>query len=286
MRPGVAEGARLQLSADQRGASEGTDEQRREDEQSASNTSIYWLSVLPNNLEDPPSYRKTNPADAAVIILALTSDGASLTKMDDIAENVISPALSTISGVAQAQIFGSKAFAVRIEANAQKLASLGLSLDGLATTLAAANDQSPVGTLQNDTQSLTVDVATQRSNADAFRSLIIANPNGRIVRLGDVANVQDSVDVVNQGTWLDATPAIALAVQRQPGANTVAVVDAILAKLPEIQATLPATMRINVVNDSSVSIRAAVADVETTLLITIGLVVMVIYLFLRRLYAT
>lgn len=241
---------------------------------------------LPDNLTTPPSYRKANPADAAVLILALTGDGASLTKMDDVAENIISPALSTISGVAQAQVFGAKSYAVRIEVDPNRLASRGLSLNALADTLSAANDQSPVGTLQNRAQALTVDVATQRSDAEAFKSLIIAQPGGRIVRLGDVATVKDSVAVVNQGSWLDGKQAIALAVQRQPGANTVAVVDAIMAKVPELQASLPANMHINVVNDASVSIRAAVADVETTLMITIGLVVLVIYLFLRRIFAT
>lgn len=241
---------------------------------------------LPKNMTSPPSYRKVNPADAAVIILALTSDGAELTKMDDLAQNVISPALSTISGVAQAQIFGAKTYAVRVEVDPAKLASRGLSLDGLSSTLAAANDQSPIGTLQNSSQALTLDASTQRTDAASFRTLIIANPDGRIVRLQDVATVKDSVEVVNQGSWLDGTSAIVLSVQRQPGANTVAVVDAIKAKLPELQASLPANMHINVVNDASVSIRAAVDDVETTLLVTLGLVILVIYLFLRQVWAT
>ncbi|MGF9564717.1 efflux RND transporter permease subunit [Neorhizobium sp. JUb45] len=241
---------------------------------------------LPDNLTTPPSYRKSNPADSAVIVLALTSDVADLTKMDDIAENIISPALSTISGVAQAQIFGAKTYAVRVEVDPDRLASRGLALDGLATTLSAANDQSPLGTLQNRSQALTLDASTQRTDAASFRTLIIAKPNNRIVRLGDVADVKDSVAVLNQGSWLDGTPAIVLSVQRQPGANTVAVVDAIKAKIPELQAALPGNMHINVVNDASVSIRAAVSDVETTLMVTIGLVVLVIYLFLRRLWAT
>ena len=241
---------------------------------------------LPDNLTAPPSYRKSNPADSAVLILALTSDTANLTKMDDIAENVISPALSTVSGVAQAQVYGAKTYAVRIEVNPERLASRGLSLDGLASTLTAANDQSPIGTLQNKSQALTLDASTQRTDADAFRTLIIAKPDGRIVRLGDVANVKDSVAVLNQGSWLDGKPAIVLAVQRQPGANTVAVVDAIKAKIPELQAGIPGNMHINVVNDASVSIRAAVSDVETTMMITIGLVILVIYLFLRRVSAT
>jgi len=241
---------------------------------------------LPDNLTTPPSYRKANPADAAVLILALTGDGGPLSKMDDVAENIISPALSTISGVAQAQVFGAKAYAVRIEVDPRKLDSRGLSLNGLASTLSAANNQSPVGTLQNGSQALTVDIPTQRTDAKAFKTLIIAQPGGRIVRLGDVANVQDSVSVLNQGSWLDGQPSIALAVQRQPGANTVAVVDAILAKVPELQAGLPSGMHINIVNDASVSIRASVKDVETTLAITICLVVLVIFLFLRRVPAT
>jgi HAE1 family hydrophobic/amphiphilic exporter-1 len=244
------------------------------------------LRQLPDNLAAPPSYRKSNPADSPVVILALTGKAADLTKMDDIAENVISPALSTVSGVAQAQVFGAKTYAVRVEVDPTRLASRGLSLDGLATALAAANDQSPIGTVQNKSQALTLDATTQRTDADTFRSLVVARPNGRIVRLGDVATVKDSVAVLNQGSWLDGAPAIVLAVQRQPGANTVAVVDAIKAKIPELQASIPAGMQIAVVNDASVSIRAAVHDVETTMMITIALVVLVIHLFLRRLSAT
>lgn len=241
---------------------------------------------LPDNLTTPPSYRKANPADAPVIVLALTSEGAPLTQMDDIAQNVISPALSTVPGVAQAQVFGSKTYAVRIEADPQKLDSRGLSLNGLADTIAAANNQTPVGTLQNPSQALTVDLNTQRTNAEQFKTLIIATPDGRLVRLGDVAEVKDSVENLNQGGWLDGKPAIALAVQRQPGSNTVAVVDAIRAKIPQLESALPASMRITVVNDASVSIRAAVSDVKRTLAITICLVVLVIFLFLRRFWAT
>ncbi len=241
---------------------------------------------LPDNLTTPPSYRKANPADAPVVILVLTSEGAPLTQMDDIAQNVVSPALSTISGVAQAQVYGAKTYAVRVEVDPDKLDSRGLSLNGLAGTLAAANSQAPVGTLQNGTQALTVDVDTQRTNAEQFRSLIVATPGGRLVRLGDVANVIDSIENLNQGSWLDGSPSIALAVQRQPGSNTVEVVDAIRAKIPEIQASLPASMHIGVVNDASNSIRASVAEVERTLAITVGLVILVIYLFLGKVWAT
>lgn len=241
---------------------------------------------LPDNLTTPPSYRKTNPADAPVVILALTGDGARLTQMDDIAQNVISPALSTISGVAQALVYGSKTYAVRVEVDPDKLDSRNLSLSGLGETIAAANNQTPVGTLQNRSQALTVDAQTQRTNAGEFRNLIVAGSGNRIVRLSDVATVLDSVDNVNQDSWLDGKQTIALAVQRQPGSNTVAVVDAIRAKLPEIEAALPAHMHIAVVNDASVSIRAAMADVQRMLAITVCLVVLVIFLFLGQFWAT
>ncbi len=221
-----------------------------------------------------------------MLILALTGDGARLTQMDDIAQNIISPALSTISGVAQAQVFGSKTYAVLVEVDPDKLQSRNLSLSDLRDTITAANDQTPVGTLQNGTQALTVDAKTQRTNADEFKDLIIAGNGNRIVRLSDVATVLDSVENVNQGSWLDEKQAIALAVQRQPGSNTVAVVDAIRTKLPDIEAALPAQMHISVVNDASASIRAAIADVQKTLAITIGLVILVIYLFLGRFWAT
>ena len=241
---------------------------------------------LPNNLTTPPSYRKANPADAPVIILALTGDGARLTQMDDIAQNIISPALSTISGVAQAQVYGSKTYAVRVEVDPDKLDSRNLSLSGLGNTIAAANSQTPVGTLQNGSQALTVNAKTQRTNADEFKTLIVSGSGNRVVRLSDVATVLDSVENVNQGSWLDGKQSIALAVQRQPGSNTVAVVDAIKAKLPEIEAALPAQMHISVVNDVSRSIRDAVADVQKTLGITIALVVLVIFLFLGQFWAT
>nr|WP_210382375.1 efflux RND transporter permease subunit [Jiella sonneratiae] len=241
---------------------------------------------LPDNLTTPPSYRKTNPADAPVALLALTAEGVPLTKVDDIAENVVAPALSTISGVAQAQVFGSRTYAVRVDVDPALLAGRGLSLTDVSSALASANDQTPVGTLQNAAQALTIAVPTQRTNAAAFKTLVIARPDGNVVRLEDVASVRDSVDNVNQGAWLDGKPAIVLAVQRQPGANTVDVVDAVKAKLPEIEANLPGGAGITVMNDASRPIRAAVSDVEVTLAITIALVIFVIYLFLARLSAT
>ncbi|KQQ89897.1 efflux RND transporter permease subunit [Aureimonas sp. Leaf324] len=241
---------------------------------------------LPDNMTSPPSYRKANPADTPILLLDLVSQGTPLTAIDDLAENVISPALSTIQGVAQAQVYGAKTFAVRIGVDPDKLAARSLGMAEVSSALAAANSQTPVGTIQTGGQALTVDAPTQRTNADEFRTLVIARPNGLPVRLGDVAKVEDSVENLNQGSWLDGKPAIVLAVQRQPGANTVEVVDAIKAKLPELQAALPASVQLQVVNDASTSISAAVDDVQQTLGLTIVLVILVIYLFLGRLTAT
>ncbi|MEN9895732.1 MAG: hypothetical protein RIR97_1584, partial [Pseudomonadota bacterium] len=241
---------------------------------------------LPSNLTTPPSYRKSNPADFPVMFLALTSETLPLTRIDDLAQNIVSPAISTVDGVAQAQVFGSKTYAVRVEVDPDKLAARGLSMTALSTSLAAANNQSPVGTLQNADQSLTINVPTQRTDADSFRTLIIAQPGGKPLYLGDVAKVVDSVANLNSGSWFDGKPGIVLAIQRQPGANTVAVVDAIRAKLPSLEADLPSNVALQVVSDSSTSIRAAIFDVQETLAITIGLVILVIYLFMGRLSAT
>ncbi|WP_019995886.1 efflux RND transporter permease subunit [Aureimonas ureilytica] len=241
---------------------------------------------LPDNMASPPSYRKANPADAPVLLLDLVSDGTPLTQVDDLAENIISPALSTIQGVAQAQVYGGKTYAVRVQVDPDKLASRALGMAQVASALSAANSQTPVGTVQTGGQALTLDSPTQRTNAEEFKTLVIARPNGVPVRLQDVADVVDSVSNVNQGSWLDGKPSIVLAVQRQPGANTVEVVDAIKRKLPELEASLPASVHIAVVNDASTAISAAIADVEETLALTIGLVILVIYLFLGRVSAT
>ena len=241
---------------------------------------------LPANLTTPPSYRKANPASSPVLFLALTSDGASLTKMDDMAQNVIAPALSTISGVAQAQIFGSKTYAVRVEVDPDKLAARGLSLNQVSQALKVANDQTPLGSVQTDSQSMTIDSQTQRTDSAAFKTLIIARSNSASVRLEDVANVLDSYSNLQQGSWLDGKQAIVIAVVRQPAANTVELVQSVKDRLPALEAGLPAGMKINIVNDASVSIKNAVSDVQFSLGLTIVLVVMVIFIFLRRVSAT
>ncbi|TMV81702.1 efflux RND transporter permease subunit, partial [Thioclava sp. BHET1] len=241
---------------------------------------------LPSNMTDAPSYRKVNPAASPILLMALTTDGPSLVKVDDIAENVISPTLSTLPGVAQTVVYGARTYAVRVDVDPRKLESRNLSMNDLATVLSDANDQTPVGSIQNRSQLMTLDANTQRTDAAEFSTLVIASPNGNIVRLSDVANVRDSIDDLYQGSWFDGKDAIILAVQRQPDANTVAVVNAIRDKLPEIAATLPEGVHLNMVSDASVAINEAVVDVKETLALTIGLVVLVIFLFLRRLSAT
>ncbi|WP_105381947.1 efflux RND transporter permease subunit [Neorhizobium alkalisoli] len=241
---------------------------------------------LPDNMTTPPSYRKTNPADAPVLLLAVRSDSLPPSKVDEIAEDVLSPALSTLPGVAEVSIYGSKTYAVRVELDPAKLQARNLGVDTVTDAIANANSQAPVGSLENDSQRLTINADTQRTNASQFRSLVVANPNGAPVHLGDVADVQDSVENLDAGSWYDGNSAIILAIQRQPDANTVDVVDAVRAKLPALSSELPKSVSISVMNDASTAIRASIADVQFSLMLTIALVVLVIYLFLGRLSAT
>lgn len=241
---------------------------------------------LPDNLTTPPSYRKTNPADAPVMLLSVQSNTMPRSKLDDIAENIISPSLSTLPGVAQVSVYGAQTYAVRVEVDPNKLLTRGIGIDTVNKALAAANSQQPVGSLQNNSQSMTITANTQRTSAEQFRSLVIANPNGAPIHLGDIADVQDSVENQYTGSWYDGQRGIILAIQRQPDANTVDVVDAINAKLPQLHAEIPPSVNTVVMNDAAKPIRDAISDVKFTLLLTIGLVVLVIYLFTGHATAT
>ncbi|WP_117195454.1 efflux RND transporter permease subunit [Rhizobium terrae] len=241
---------------------------------------------LPDNMTTPPSYRKTNPADAPVLLLAVKSDTLPRSKVDEIAEDVLSPSLSTLPGVAEVSIFGAQTYAVRVEVDPNKLQARNLGVDTVTNAIASANSQAPVGSLENNSQRLTINADTQRTDAGQFRSLVIAQPNGAPIHLGDVADVEDSVANLDAGSWYDGSQSIILAIQRQPDANTVDVVDAVRAKLPGLSAELPASVSIDVMNDASTAIRASISDVQFTLMLTIALVVLVIYLFLGRLTAT
>lgn len=242
--------------------------------------------ALPVEMTTPPSYQKVNPADAPILLLALQSDTIPLTDLDALAQQVISPTLSTLDGVAQVQIFGSQQFAVRIQIDPAALAARGISINQLQTAIAAGNDNTPVGTLQNDKQQLTLVANTQLSNAADFSKLIVAVHNGNPVRLSDVTRVIDSVANSQIASWYDGKRAEILAIQRQPSANTVEVVNRVKTMLPTFQRQLPADASLQVFNDRSASIRAAVADVQFTLGLTIILVIMVIYIFVRRIWAT
>ncbi|ELA00406.1 multidrug acriflavin resistance protein [Cupriavidus sp. HMR-1] len=242
---------------------------------------------LPIEMTLPPSYRKVNPADAPVILLAINSPSMSLGELNAFGDNLISPTLATLPGVAQVQIFGQKRFSVRVRAHPDALAARGLTLDELATALNRANANTPVGTLDGARQTLTIQANRQMTSADAFRNIIVASqPSGAVVRLSDVAEVEDSVETIKTGSWLNNERSIVLAVQRQPDANTVAVVDAIRSALPRLLAQMPGSVNVNVVNDRSMSIRESIHDVQFTLALTVALVVMVIFLFLRRAAAT
>jgi HAE1 family hydrophobic/amphiphilic exporter-1 len=241
---------------------------------------------LPLEMTTQPSYRKVNPADAPIILLALKSDVVPLSQLDAFAQQVISPSLSTVDGVAQVLIFGSQKYAVRIQIDPVALAARGIGVDELQLAITATNANTPVGTLQNTNQQLTIQAHTQLANAAQFANVIIATRNGRPVRLGDVAKVIDSVENTLTASTYDGMPAVVLAVQRQPDANTVEVVDRVKAMLPAFSEQLPAAASLALLNDRSRSIRTAVEDVQFTLLLTVVLVVMVIFVFLRRLAAT
>ena len=241
---------------------------------------------LPSEMTEPPSYRKVNPADAPILILTLRSEIAPLPDMDAFAQQVISPALSTIDGVAQVTIFGSQKYAVRVQLDPDVLSARGIGVDEVQAAVSAANANTPVGTLKNKQQALTLQAETELSNGEQFRNIIVATRNGRPVRLGELATVTDSVQDNQTASWYNGTRAIILAVYRQPEANTVEVVDRVRALLPSFDDQLPRATTLHVLNDRSVSIRDAVHDVQLTLLLTIGLVILVIFLFLRRVTAT
>ena len=241
---------------------------------------------LPQDMTNPPAYRKVNPADAPVLLIAMTSPSMALTDLQDYAEHLINPTLSTIEGVAQVNIFGAKRYAVRVRVSPEALASRGIGLEELSTALRAANVNTPVGTLDGARQMLTLQANRQLRNAAEFAELIVSNRGGNPVRLRDVASVIDSVESLKTSANLNGESSITLAVLRQPGANTVRVVDAVRAALPGFRSQMPQSISLTPVNDRSVSVRDALHDVSLTMVGTIALVVLVIFLFLRRFVAT
>ena len=245
---------------------------------------------LPQDMPSPPSYQKVNPADQPVIYLALSSPTMPLSKVTEYADTIISPRISMIKGVAQVMVYGSQKYAVRVQLDPLGLANRKIGLDEVSAALEHWNVNLPTGGLQGDKQAFTIQATGQLYNAEAFKPMIVAFRDGSPVRLQDIARVTDSVENDKIAAWYNAgdksTRAIVLAIQRQPGTNTIEVVDNIKKQLPGFRSQLPAAVQLNTLFDRSVSIRESVSDVKFTLLLTIALVVLVIFLFLRNLSAT
>ncbi|HEY2092140.1 MAG TPA: efflux RND transporter permease subunit [Thermoanaerobaculia bacterium] len=243
-------------------------------------------SFLPRDLPNPPIYSKVNPADTPILTMGLTSTQLPLSKVEDLADTTLAQKISQLPGVGLVTISGGQKPAVRVQANPAALASYGLSLEDLRTGLAAANTDQAKGNLQGPEQSFSIGANDQIFSSGDYKPVIIAYRNGAPVRVGDVASVVDSVEDAQKAAWKNTTPAVIMNVQRQPGANIINVVDRIEQLLPQLTSSLPPTVKVSVLTDRTVTIRASVRDVEFELLLTIGLVVLVIFLFLRRFSAT
>ena len=241
---------------------------------------------LPADMTSPPSFRKVNPADAPIFYLALTSSTLRLSDVNEYAENFIAQRLSMVSGVAQVVVYGSQKYAVRVQVDPQSLAARNIGIDEVANALRAGNVNLPVGTMSGPDREYTLQSSGKLMDAAAYRPLIVAWRNGAPVRVEEIGNAVDAVENDRRRGWFNNVPGMILAIQRQPGTNTVAVVDALHAALPELRAQIPAAVDIKVFYDRSESIRDSVTDVKFTMLLTVGLVVLVIFLFLRNLSAT
>ncbi|HEY2499806.1 MAG TPA: multidrug efflux RND transporter permease subunit [Candidatus Angelobacter sp.] len=243
-------------------------------------------TFLPRDLPNPPIYNKVNPADAPILTLALTSDSLPLSKVEDLADTTLAQKISQLSGVGMVSISGGQKPAVRIQANPTALASYGLSLEDLRTVLGQANVDQAKGVLENQRQAFTIATNDQLLSGDEYKDVILAYRNGAPVRLKDVATVVDGAENVKQAAWMNLSPAVIVNIQRQPGANIIGVVDRIKKVLPQLQGALPTSVKVSILTDRTQTIRASVKDVEFEMMLTIGLVVMVIFLFLRNLSAT
>ena len=242
--------------------------------------------VLPKDLPTPPTYRKTNPADRPVLIYAIYSKAMPIQKVDDYAYTIVAQKLSTVNGVSESRIFGQKPFAVHVRVNPGALAARGLGLEDVRNALTTATVNRPKGTLEGAHQTFTLDTNDQLFNAASFGDVIIAYRNGAPIRLKDVANVIDATQNERIGAWYFDTPAEGLAIQRQAGANTIQLVDTIKKWIPRLQESIPPSVKIDLVSDRSLVVRAAVHDVQFTMMLTVCLVIIVIFLFLRTLWAT
>ncbi len=243
-------------------------------------------TYLPADLPNPPVYSKTNPADAPILTLALTSKELPLPQVEDLADTRLAEKISQLPGVGLVSIGGGQKPSVRIQANPTSLASYGITLEDLRAAIASANVNEAKGNFDGKQQAYTIGANDQLLTAKDYLPLIVAYHNGAPVKLSDVAGAIDDAENVKAAAWMNTTPAVILNVQRQPGANIIAVVDRIKALMPRLQASLPSSVKVEILTDRTTTIRASVADVQFELMLTVALVVMVIFLFLRSLSAT
>ena len=243
-------------------------------------------TYLPPDLPAPPIYSKTNPADTPILTLALTSTDLPLSKVEDLADTRLAPKISQLPGVGWVSISGGQKPAVRIQANPTALASYGLNLEDLRTAIVAANSNQAKGNFDGARQAYQIGANDQLLSSADYAGLLIAYRNGAPIKLTDVADVVDDAENLRQAAWMNETPSVILNIQRQPGANIISVVDRIKQLLPQLTTSLPASVKVSILTDRTTTIRASVSDVQFELMLTVGLVVMVMFLFLRNLAAT
>ncbi len=241
---------------------------------------------LPTDLPSPPTYRKVNPADPPILVLAVHSDSLPITEVDDYAENVLVQHISQISGVAQVNIGGQQKPSVRIQIDPDKLASMGLSMDDIRGVITTVTTDSPKGSIDGRTRTFTIYDNDQLLTAAPWNDVIVAYRNGGPVRIRDIGQAVEAPENTKLAAWANGKRAIMLAVLKQPGANVIDTVDRVKAIMPQLQAAIPAAIKVDILSDRTTTIRASVADVQFTLMLTIALVVMVIFLFLRSFWAT
>src|SRR2546428_4302281 len=255
----------------------------QQDVQAAINAATTYL---PRDLPNPPIYSKVNPADAPILTLTLTSTTLPLAKVEDLADTRLVQKISQLPGVGLVSISGGQKPAIRVQANPTALGSYGLTLEDLRTVIAQANVNQAKGNFDGSRQASTIGANDQIMSSSDYRALIVTYQNGAPVRLSDVADVIDSAENVKQAAWMNSVPAVIINVQRQPGANIIKVVDSVKGLLPKLKASLPAAVEVAILTDRTTTIRASVEDVQFELMLTVALVVMVMFLFVRTLAAT
>ncbi|HEY1337742.1 MAG TPA: efflux RND transporter permease subunit, partial [Bryobacteraceae bacterium] len=241
---------------------------------------------LPTSMPRPPSYQKVNPAEQPILYMSLSSATLPMYTVNEYADTLLAQRISMVSGVSRVQVFGAQKYAVRVQVDPDQLAAHKIGVDEVRNAVSLNNANLPTGRLDGDRQSFTIESNGPLLNADAYRPIIVAWRNGSPVRLDQLANVTDGVENDKFGAWFDNQRSVILAIQRQPGANTVEVVDSIRQLMPQFRREIPPSVELKIVHDVSDTIRASIRDVEFTLVLTVCVVVLVIFLFLRNVSAT